>query len=102
MVKFISYDGEYPNLCSGILTLEIDGKVVTFGNTFKGTDYCAFWRSGGCCGFRGGNYSDSYIETDEWQFDDVEYFPEECLEYYDEIKRLFNSNVPYGCCGGCI
>ena len=25
-VKFISYTGKYPNLCGGILTLEIDGK----------------------------------------------------------------------------
>lgn len=25
-VKFISYTGEYPNLCCGDLTLEIDGK----------------------------------------------------------------------------
>ena len=25
-VKFISYTGKYPNLCSGIITLEIDGE----------------------------------------------------------------------------
>ena len=30
-IKFISYDGTYPTLCSGKLTVEIDGKVVTFG-----------------------------------------------------------------------
>lgn len=30
-VKFISYTGKYPCLCSGILTLEIDGKKVRFG-----------------------------------------------------------------------
>ena len=29
-VKFISYDGKYPNLCRGKLTLEIDGEKVTF------------------------------------------------------------------------
>ena len=29
-VKFISYTGEYPNLCSGVLTLEIDGKEYKF------------------------------------------------------------------------
>ena len=39
-VKFISYTGEYPNLCSGVLTLEID--------------------------------------------------------------EVFNENVEWGCCGGCI
>lgn len=30
-VKFISYTGEWPNLGSGILTLEIDGKKARFG-----------------------------------------------------------------------
>ena len=25
-IKFVSYDGEYPTLCSGKLTLEINGK----------------------------------------------------------------------------
>lgn len=26
MIKFISYDGKYPNFCSGTLILEVDGK----------------------------------------------------------------------------
>ena len=30
-VKFIDYTGRYPNLCSGVLTLEIDGKIYKFG-----------------------------------------------------------------------
>ena len=34
-VKFISYTGKYPNLCSGILTLEIDGKEYKFGNSIQ-------------------------------------------------------------------
>ena len=29
-VKFISYDGKYPNYCSGTLTLEIDGETAVF------------------------------------------------------------------------
>lgn len=28
MVEFVSYTGEYPNLCSGILTVKIDGEIV--------------------------------------------------------------------------
>lgn len=32
-IKFISYDGAYPVLCSGKLTVEIDGKTITFGQT---------------------------------------------------------------------
>lgn len=33
-VKFVSYTGNYPNLCRGDLTLEIDGEIVTFGYGF--------------------------------------------------------------------
>lgn len=99
MVKFISYSGAYPTLCFGTLTLEIDGRVVTFG-IHKDCDYYKFWSSGGRCGFRNG-YTESYVETDEWEFEDDE-FPDEFLKYYDEIKELFNENVEYGCCGGCL
>ena len=31
-LKFISYDGEYPNLCSGTLILNLNGKDVVFPN----------------------------------------------------------------------
>ena len=34
-VKFISYDGKYPNLCSGRLVLEIDGERVAFSNDYS-------------------------------------------------------------------
>ena len=27
MIKFISYDGKYPHLCSGVLTVNIDGQL---------------------------------------------------------------------------
>ena len=30
-IEFVSYTGEYPNLCNGILTLKIDNKIVKFG-----------------------------------------------------------------------
>lgn len=33
-VKFVSYTGDFPNLCSGVLTLEIDGNPVSFGIHF--------------------------------------------------------------------
>lgn len=99
-IKFLNYDGKYPNLCSGVLTLEIDGKTVTFGSGNE-CDYDRFWISGGCCGFKSST-NETYLETDEWQFDDDEYFPDEYLDYYTEIKKLFNQNVEFGCCGGCL
>lgn len=91
-VKFVSYTGHYPNLCSGDLTLEIDGERCTFG---WGCDYPCFWQSGG------------YITNDydsvqgEWRID-VSELPEKFKGLADEIDRVFNENVEYGCCGGCI
>lgn len=99
-VKFVSYTGKYPNLCSGILTLEIDGVEYTFGNSWSGkTDFDTFWCTGG------------YVRADrDWNFDvghgewkiDVGYIPEQFRKYVAEIDEVFNDNVQYGCCGGCI
>lgn len=98
-VKFISYTGRYPNLCSGDLTLEIDGEKVIFGNGYdikmykrKGV-YPIFWYSGG--------YIRNYeAYKGEWQID-VDEIPEKYRKYASEIDEVFNANVPYGCCGGC-
>lgn len=52
-VKFVSYTGNYPNLCRGDLTLKIDGEIVTFGYGFDSDDkpkYDIFWSSGGYSG----------------------------------------------------
>ena len=101
-VKFISYTGAYPNLCSGILTLEVNGKTYVFGNTYDNkNNYESFWSSGGSCGFAGPNYSDEYVDYGEWRIN-REYLPEELQKYADEIAEVFNENVRFGCCGGCL
>lgn len=97
-VKFVSYTGKYPNLCSGILTLEINGEQATFGHSKA--EYPPFWKSGGNCGFRN-NYSESYRNTGEWIIDESN-IPEKYREYAAEIDDVFNANVEYGCCGGCL
>jgi len=33
---------------------------------------------------------------------EVNSIPEQYRNYASEIDVIFNSNVPYGCCGGCI
>ncbi len=95
-VKFISYTGKYPNLCSGILTLEIDGKTYVFGYNTKRlkTDGAPFWRSGseGRC---------SYLYESEWVID-VSKLPEKLRRFAAEIDKVFNDNVEHGCCGGCL
>lgn len=115
-VRFISYTGDYPNLCHGVLTLEIDGKEYKFGHDYSNYYYDAngkgiftdedpgnpnfesFWRSGGCIA---GDWEDLHSETGEWEID-ADDLPERFRELADEIDRVFNTNVPYGCCGGCI
>lgn len=96
-VKFISYSGEYPNLCSGILILEIDGKQYKFAPYHDNiTIFPKFWSSGGC-------FSENFlnVEKGEWEIDYME-IPEQFRKYANEIDKVFNENVEYGCCGGCI
>ena len=105
MVKFVSYDGHYPCLCTGKLVLEIDGELVTFGgSTYKwksDKDYNpAFWKSGGSVWFSA-KWEEEHIEKGEWRLepDDI---PERYQKYSQEMINVFNENVPYGCCGGCL
>ena len=98
-VKFISYTGKFPVLCAGVLTLEIDGDLVTFGYSHSkevNPQYPPFWRSGGAT-----NYIFDDIFTKEWIID-VSALPEKYRKYAVEIDEAFNQNVEYGCCGGCI
>lgn len=103
-VKFVSYTGKYPNLCSGVLTLSIHEKEYVFGYNFqerKGeTLYPPFWRSGGNCGFTD-NYSNAYVNECEWVIDGSQ-LPPELRKYATEINEVFNENVRFGCCGGCL
>lgn len=101
-VKFISYTGRYPNLCSGILTLEIDGEIATFGYGFKSKDkpkYDKFWSSGGCVSFD--EHWNANVDGGSWVID-VNELPEKYRKYAMEIDEVFNDNVPWGCCGGCL
>ena len=86
-IKFISYDGRYPNLCSGRLTIEINGKMYSDGFEL---------RSGGGVTF---DEDWSEIVTDgEWSVS----VPPELEKYKEQITDIVNENVPQGCCGGCV
>lgn len=98
-VRFVEYTGDYPNLCRGKLTLNIDGEDVTFGYSWTSNPspmYRPFWSSGG--GLRE-NYAGTY--SGEWIIYTDE-LPEKYRKYAPEIDCVFNENVEYGCCGGCI
>lgn len=89
MVEFVSYDGKWPCLCMGTLTIRVNDKTYRFNHAMV---------SGGgiCCGTDWNMWS---VHGD-WKIN-LEEHPE--LEpYKDEIERVVNENVEQGCCGGCI
>lgn len=92
-VEFVSYTGEYPCLCSGTLTLRIDGEEVIFWNMGKAgiKGYPSFWITNGDC---------RNPHSSEWVID-YETIPEKYRDYFYEIDEVFNENVPRPCCGGC-
>lgn len=100
-IEFVSYDGSYPCLCYGTLTLKINGKEVRF-NGCGNEKYSSFWSSGG-----GVSFNDEWEEDvtqGEWYwccFDEKKMHPA-ILRNKDYVMELFNENVPWGCCGGCV
>lgn len=98
-IEFVSYNGHYPNLCSGTLVLKLNGVETTF-SSYGDADFKEFWCSGGCCGFTN-DYNDSYIKKGKWKID-FNNIEEKLKPYADDLIKVFNENVPYGCCGGCL
>ena len=91
MVEFVSYDGKWPVLCSGILVLKIDDETVQFPPHLL--------KSGGTVWFD--KDWKAKIETGAWDvWDDC--IPDKYKKRRDEIIEIINQNVPFGCCGGCI
>lgn len=88
MVEFVSYDGKYPNLCSGQLVLKINEQVRELPH------YCL--SSGGSVWFD--NDWDEHVETGRWSIN----LPEDLEPLRKEIEECINENIPYGCCGGCV
>lgn len=89
VIEFVDYTGEYPCLCSGTLTIKVNGKEYEIEHL----------RSGGHVWFDD-NWGD-HIKTGPWSIDEDD-IPEEIRQYKDEIEDVVNEHVPYGCCGGCI
>ena len=87
---FVSYDGGYPNLCSGTLVLGVYGKKVTFPHP------CLY--SGGSVTFDE-HWSES-VSSGPWF---ISQWPEDFPESLKaEAEDVVNENIPYGCCGGCV
>lgn len=88
----IEYDGSYPCLCSGHLKVYVDDKLYDFG------EFCL--SSGGSVWFD--DDWNEHVEEGEWALDEdkiPEDFPKELLP---ELLDKINSEIPHGCCGGCV
>jgi len=85
----VRYDGSYPSLCSGNLTVIIGGVKFPFPN------YCL--RSGGCWWY---DAEGDWTEEGPWSISRWnEDIPEELRP---AVLEAINSAIPCGCCGGCI
>ena len=113
-IEFVSYTGDYPNLCRGKLTVKIDGKSVTFGETkyYPGlnhkedlAEYPSFWCSGGSTGFDD-ELNEIVIGDIPWEMSKCggteNDYPPEIFKILPDVLAVMNENVPGGCCGGCI
>jgi len=87
-IEFVSYNGSYPNLCSGTLVMRIDGEEVVF------PDYCM--SSGGSVWFD--NDWCEHVEDGDWSVS----VPEKYSHLQHEIEEVVNGHVSPGCCGGCV
>ena len=86
----ISYNGSYPNLCSGRLIVYIDDVKYIF------PQYCM--TSGGCVY----KNDEGYYQTDEGEWE-ISEWPEDFPEHLKKIVLdKVNEEIPWGCCGGCI
>jgi hypothetical protein len=109
VIEFVSYTGKFPNLCSGILAVRVDGCEYRFGyglheEDVKGPLLPQFWTSGGGCGFT--DDWDENVTSGPWEMclspSEKESYPPEIRDMLPEILAVMNENVPHGCCGGCI
>jgi hypothetical protein len=88
ILKFVSYDGDYPNLCSGKLIMSIDGANIEWPDASLSPGGTVSWDD-----------EDETVAGDwaisRWPAD----FPEALKA---EAVELVNDNVHHGCCGGCL
>ncbi len=86
----ISYDGSYPNLCSGALVVSLKEQKWVFSSNCLS--------SGGSVSFDS-DWSEE-ITQGEWA---ISKWPEEFPEdMKDLVLQKINETIPFGCCGGCV
>ena len=90
-IQFISYDGAYPNLCSGTLVLSVDGQEVAAMD--------CLYPGGEACVDKDG---DEYISEGPWKVKWDKFSIPFTFHEMAHITKLVNQYVEHSCCGGCI
>jgi hypothetical protein len=86
MIK-VTYDGEYPNACTGTLTIIVDGETI------YSKEHCC--SSTGSCGFD--DSFNEFVTDGRLDWDDEGKFSREIVEaVYQELDKI------HVCCGGCL
>lgn len=86
-VNVESYDGSYPNLCSGTPIIQVNDKVWIFPSH--------------CLSSNGGLTSDYEPIEGDWKVAQwPEDFPED-NELRELVVEAVNRDIQHGCCGGC-
>lgn len=89
-VQFLSYDGSYPNLCSGTLILAIDGKPTVFPGYCLASEGRVWFDDSWC----------EHVESGPWKITDFPSdFPHELKAVAESVVNMY---VSHGCCGGCV
>lgn len=129
MIEFVSYDGEFPTLCSGLLVVRIDGRMYALGPYSDRSRYRGFWsrsnrteileddriikvfgfylESGGRIDW-GDDGENPKIVEGKWIIDDKAMKLENgerfilSGEQKSELEKVINQNIELGCCGGCV
>lgn len=87
-VKFVSYSGRYPNLCSGMLVIKIGSREYKIQRLVSGGSV-SFDEVGG-----------EHVDEGDW---DVEEWPDDFPETLKKrALEVINESVDHGCCGGCV
>ncbi len=92
-LEFVSYDGEFPNLCKGVLVLKFQGVKFSFSGVLK---------SGGTVSL--GEPCDAIVSYGDWgiHLDTLHsMYPTFPPDMYPALILLANKHIPAGCCGGC-
>ena len=85
-ITLYSYDGEYPSVCMGTVTLRVGDNLREYRNLIE---------SGGYLTPDGDNIQMPYTINEEELEEDIR-------KYASYIRDLVNRSIPWGCCGGCL